>query len=139
MISKVAAGSRVVVYINGQALGIVTGFDFTSDTPRKEIRGIDVPFPQELGSTTTSVSGTINVLKLILDLGAQGYNLVAPQIDISKEKYISILLVDAGLDTTIFQCDFAQITSERWSVPSRSIVSGTLSFQGIIWNNNFTP
>ena len=139
MISKVSHGSRVVLYVNGQALGIATSFDFSSDTGRKEIRGIDVPFPQELGATTTSVSGTIGVLRLVLDTGAQGYGLVAPQIDISKEKYVSIMLVDRGFDTTIFQCDFAQVTSERWNAPSKGTITGSVSFSGIIWNNDYRP
>lgn len=138
MISKISHGSRVILYINGQALGIATSFDFTSDTSRKEIRGIDVPYPQELGATTVSVSGNIGLLRLALDSGAQGYGLISPQIDVSKEKYISILLVDRVLDTVVFQCDFANITSERWSVPSKGIITGTLSFSGIIWNNSLT-
>jgi hypothetical protein len=137
MISKVSHGSRVVLYINGKVLGIATYFELTSDTSRKEIRGIDIPHPQELAATTTSVSGTIGVLRLILDNGSQSYNLVPGQTDVSKEKYISILIVDRALDTTIFQCDFAQITNERWSVPSKGVITGSLSFTGISWNNNF--
>lgn len=139
MISKIAHGARLILYINGKALGIATSFDFSSETSRKEIRGIDVAHPQEIGATTTSVSGSIGVLRLILDMGAQGYNLVTPQTDANKEKYISILLVDRALDTTVFQCDFAQITSERWSVAAKGVMTGSLSFTGINWNNDYKP
>jgi hypothetical protein len=137
MISKIAHGARLVLYLNGKALGIATSFDFSSDTSRKEIRGIDVPYAQELGATTTSVSGSIGLLRLITDMGAQGYNLVAPQTDAMKEKYISLLLVDRAFDTTIFQCDYAQITSERWSIVAKGIVTGNVTFTGVLWNNDF--
>lgn len=137
MTPKLQSGSRIFVYINGNPLGLLTDFSFSSETPDVEIRGIDVAFPIELASGTTSVSGTIGLLKLINDSGAQSYGLASSQIDSSKQKYVSLTLIDRGFDTVIFQCDYAKITNESWRIATKTLMEGTLTFKGIVWGNSY--
>jgi hypothetical protein len=132
---SIMVSAHVVCYINNKMLGVVTGFSWTSNTPRKEIRSIDIPVPVELASTTTSVSFSMSVLRATGDGGMQGSGVVVPQNLVSREKYFTILLVDRATDLPVFKADFCQTDSESWTVTPKSLLSGQVQGKGLIWNN----
>ena len=41
MATKVVRGAAVILYVNGRPFAHVSGFQWSSATPSKEIRGID--------------------------------------------------------------------------------------------------
>lgn len=131
----VISGARVLCYINGRLFGRVTSFAWTSLTPRKRIHTIDIPIPVELAATITEVTWQMGVLRTVSDGGMQGAGIVANQVDISKEKYFTIMLIERESDTTLFQADFCQSDQETWNVVSKSVMAGTVSGSGIIWSN----
>ena len=137
MTPRVQNGARVFLYINGTAVGLVTDFSFSSQTSGIEISGIDVDFPIEIGPGTVRVSGSLSLYKLINDAGAQTYGLTTSSDMASLQKYVTLTLVDRGFDITIFKCDYAKITNETWSVSSKSLMMGQLTFEGIGWSNNY--
>lgn len=133
--SKIISAANVVCFINNQVYGKVTGFSYSSSTPKKRQMGIDSLRPYELIPTGTVVQGQLALLRLVGDAGIEGAGMTAPFADLSKEKYFSIALVDRTSDTVIFQADYASISSESWSIPSKGIVTGTVTFEALDWTN----
>lgn len=133
--SRVLASSSVVVYVNGKLFGHCASFSFSSHTPRKAIYGLDSTEPYELAPTTTRVSASMQVYRLVGDAGAEGAGITAPYDDLPKEKYFTVMLVDRGSDSTLFRADYCSLTSQSWSIPSRGIVTGSLDIEAINWSN----
>ncbi len=131
-----AHGARSSLYINGNLYAVVTDLTWNGSAPRKELRGLDTPFPLELAATTVAVSGTLAVVKIIGDGGLQGAGVMANQTDITSEKYVSLLLIDQGSDTVMFQADYAQITNEAWNVPAKGLVKGQITFSALSYIGN---
>ena len=135
MLPQVLHGARIACYVNGKLFGQCTGFNWTSNTVRKEIQTIDIAHPVELAATRTSVTWTMNVLRIAGDGGVQGAGMVAGQVNVIKEKYFTLLLVDLGTDLTVFKCDFNQTSSESWSIMSKGMMTGQVNGTGIVWVN----
>lgn len=133
---RIQSSSRVALYLNGKLYAQVKSFDFTSSNGAEELRGIDVPYPIELAPTTISVAGSIGLYRILGDGGAEGMNAMSQPIDIASEKYSTLILLDIFTDTVIFRSDYTKITQQSWSVPAKSIMTGQLSFTGIIYNND---
>lgn len=129
--SKIVTGARVVVYVNGNLFGRVDSFRWAYNTPKKEIRGIDVPYALEFAPTTQEIVATISIYKLAADGGAQGAGMSAEFVSISQEKYFTIQLVERVTDTTIFRSDFCSVQNENWEVSARGLLKGTVTFKGI--------
>jgi hypothetical protein len=132
---KAIAGAAVLVYVSGRLYGRCTSFSWASATPRRKVRTIDVVHPLELAATTVDVTWNMGIVRLRGDGGAQGGGLATAQIDISKEKYFTLQLIEKLTGTTLFQCNFCQADSESWNVMSKGLVEGTVTGSGILWNN----
>lgn len=128
-------GARLVCLINGLLVGSVYNFNFTSVTNRTSIRGIDLSYPQEIGASTTEVSGTLSLYRPLGIGGIQGIGFVAQAADLAFEKYATLLILDIASDLPIFKCDLTQVTSESWSIAPKQLMTGTVSFSGIAWSN----
>lgn len=135
MHSRIIVGAKVVVYVNGRLFGRITAFSFESITNRKPIHTVDIPWAQELAATTVTTRGSMKILRLSGDGGAQGAQLVAPQHQISAEKYMTILVIDRSTETTLFQSDNCQVNSESWEVDARGRMEGSIGFESILWFN----
>lgn len=135
MRSKLLSSAKVLCYINGQLFGRVTSFRWTSGTPRKELHGIDSSEPYELAQTTTRIVGTLGLLRQSMDGGLQGPGVVAQFANLTREKYFTIALVDRTSDTVIFQSNECSVEEENWELNPKSLMSGTLTFKGITWDN----
>lgn len=133
--SNLQHGSRTLIYINGNLYGLATAFSWSRTFERKEIRGIDVPIPLELGAGPVSISGSISVLKVVGDGGAEGANMLPQVLDIASEKYITLLLLDTLFQKVIFKADQVQVTGDSWSVAVKGMMEGQISFKAIINSN----
>lgn len=135
-IARTIAGSRIFCYINGTPFAQVTGFSFTSTNDKKEIRGIDIQTALEFAPTTVSVKGNLKLIRTLGDGGAQSAGILASQVNASREKYFTILLVERSTDLPIFQCSLCSATSENWSVESaRGLLVGSIDFSGVLFTN----
>ncbi len=132
---KLIVGARVLVYVNGKLFGRCAGFGWTSVTPHKETRVIDIQNPVELAPTTTGVQWNMTVLRTVGDGGMQGAGIVAPQDAFSRQKYIVLQLVERMSGLTIFQASMCAADNETWAVLPKDVMRGQLSGRGIIWNN----
>jgi len=135
---NIVVSAQVVCYINGKIYGKVTGFSFNSSTPKKEIRGIDSAEPYELAPTITSLSGTVNVLRLIGDGGIEGDQIGESFENVINERYFTLLLIERQRNTILFKADQCSVVSQSWDIPAKGICSGSISFIGITWQNEAT-
>jgi len=138
--ARVIPSAAVYVYINGKPFGRCSDFNFRAITPRRAIYGIDSLTPYELAPSQTKVTASMKVYRTVGDGGAEGVGMAAPYEHVQLEKYFSVMLVDRGaMDTVIFQADFCSITGQSWSIPVRGIITGSLEFEALAWNNDVKP
>ncbi len=134
--SSLIVSAQVLCYINGIPYSKVTAFQFSSETAKKEIRGLDSSEPYELAPTTNTVHGSLSVLRLLGDDGLEGDGITAPFLDQINQKYFSLLIVERRQNTVLFRADRCTITSQSWEMPARGMVTGSFTFTGIIWQND---
>jgi hypothetical protein len=139
MRSLLLTGAQVVLYVNGVRFGRCTGFSWQSDTPRKKIYGVDSVIPFELGTTVSSISGSISVLRMSQDGAAEGAGMVAPIADLTREKYFRILLIDITSGFVIFQADQCSVETQSWNARTRSLLEGPIGFSALSYNNEVRP
>ncbi len=132
--SHIVTAAKVKLYLNGKPFGRVTQFRWASETPKRAIYGIDSSEPYELASTTTKCTGSMSVLKISADGGAEGAGIAAPYASLSREKYFSLTLVEHHTDLIIFRADRCSLTSQQWEVAAKGMVSGQFSFEAIEWD-----
>lgn len=127
----------VLLYVNNRPYGAVTGFSFSSLTPRTAIMGLDSVDPFELAPTLTKVTGSIAVVRTLYDGGAQGAGMTGSFERLPREKYFSLVLVEKKSDTVIFRADYCSVVQEKWDFPSREKAHGSIEFEALSWVNEF--
>lgn len=136
-VAKTMSGAGVVCYINGTLYTPVKGLSWSSATPHKPIGGIDTLTSVELTPISSGVTGTLSLYRLIGDTGAQGVGMAAPNFQLlSSMKYFDIRILDIASDTVIFAAKQCVVETEAWDVPSKTVVTGNISFRGILWANS---
>ena len=133
--TAVVVSAGVKLYLNGKPYGNVTEFSWTSATPRRAIYGLDVTEPCELAPTTTRVAGNVEVIRTVGDGGAEGAGITATYPDLSAEKYFTLQLIERKSDTVIFEARYCSLVSQSWQAPLKGVVSGSLDFEALEWNN----
>jgi hypothetical protein len=131
----ILVGPRVVLYLNGQAFGRVSSFQWSSATAMKAIYALDNSFPYELMPTQTKVTGTIGLYRLAGDGGAEAAGMTTTFDAINRQKYFTLSLVQRDTGATIFQANYCVLQIQSWNAPARSFVTGSLSFEALFWNN----
>lgn len=133
--SQIVSSAKVKLYCNGRILGRVLEFRWESSTPKKAIRGIDQSEPFELAPTTTQCTGSLTLLRLSGDAGAEGAGLTVPFPELSREAYVSLTLVEHATDRVLFTADRCSITGQSWGAAVRGIMTGQVTFEAISWSN----
>lgn len=131
------AGGDLLVYFNGELLGIAETFDYAVDYGRKEIRVIDTLLPIEEAPTQVAVGGSFSVWRTDNTAGLEGLGVVARDFALSRERYFSIRVVNRQTDTIVFKCDMASVKNQSWSVQAQGLMKGTFSFSGIGWSADY--
>lgn len=133
--SHVLSGAKVKLYINERPFGQATSFRWSSNTPKKALRGIDVLEPVELAVTGYQCTGSVSVIRLSNDGGAEGAGVITPYPELSREKYFSLTLIERHTDLVIFRANRCSLLSQSWEIPVRGIVTGNFSFEALEWTN----
>lgn len=131
----VLSAAAVNCYVNGQKFGRVTSFGWESVTPHKARYGIDSADPFELVPMYTKVQGNLGLLRTVGDGGTEGAGMTVSFEDLPRGKYFSLMLVDRGSDQVLFQAELCVARVQKWEVRSKSIVTGSVEFEGISWTN----
>lgn len=129
-------GARLILYVNGRAMGVVTDFAFSSNTPMQEQGAVDIQHPIELKAGQVRIAWSMACIRTLRDGGLQGWGLVAEQGLASLNKYFTMELVDRGTRLTIFKSEYCQVDSEAWRVAPKSLMVGQVSGKSILWVND---
>ncbi len=127
--------AAVVLYINGNVYGAVSSFHWTSGTPLKAVNGIDSLLVQELFASSAGVQGNVGLYRITSSGGLEGAGIVANFDQLPSEKYFTLQLVDTRTDQILFQAQQCKVESQSWGVSVRELITGTMSFRGIAWEN----
>lgn len=133
--ARTIATAGVIVYVNNRPFGKVTGFSFSSQTPREPINGVDSIDPFELAPNSTRVTGTLELVRTLYDGGVEGAGLTTNFERLPQEKYFSLMLVERISDTVLFRADYCSVNSQNWSFPSRGLARGSVEFEALSWSN----
>ena len=135
MAFSLVTGPGVQCYINDILVGEVRAIKWSSQTPKRELRGIDSSEPLELAPSITRLAGSITMYRKVGLGGLEGMGVVSNFENAVKELYVGIRIVQRATDTVLFQCDNAVITGQEWDVAARQIMTGVMTFEGITWHN----
>jgi hypothetical protein len=131
--SRIVCGAGVIAYVNGQVFAKATDFEWTSLTPRKRVRGVDILLPLELIPVSVEVSFRCSMVKISGDGGNQAAGIVAQQAHLSREKYFTFALVDRRSGTTLFSSNYNACEAETWRVGAKGTLIGSVSCCGLLW------
>lgn len=135
--SLIVTGARVFLYVNGNRVGRVTSFMWKSTTDYKEINGLDSGEPYELAPEITRVIGQVGLLRLAGDGGIEGLGIVPQFEDLTRQKYVTLALVDRTTKVLLFRADQCVIVDQQWAVAAKGRLEGNMSFKGVTWSNEF--
>jgi hypothetical protein len=133
--SHLITGAKVALFVNGRRFARVMEIRWTSDTPKKPIFGIDAQEAYELAPTTARCTGSMTILKLSGDGGAEGAGLTVPFPELSREKYFSVAVVEIGTNSILFEALRCSATSQSWGAATRAYVTGSIQFEALNWSN----
>lgn len=126
-----------VLYINGRIFGVTTGIDWESSTGAQARFGIDQQTPFEILSTQATIKGTVKCLRQHNTAGVEGVGITPVEDQLSMSRYFFLQLVDRQTDTVILQVPKACMVDQRWSVSTRGIMTGSFTFEGLAWSNEY--
>jgi len=133
------AGAQIAVYLNGTRLNQVTGFSWRSAENRRVVYALDQNEPVELIPTQSRIQGTLHLMRLLNDGGAQGLGMSGGIDNMVNERYFTLLVTDRNSDSVLFQASNCSLLDESWDMSARGLVSGTIAFEAITWNNEALP
>jgi hypothetical protein len=105
--------------------------------PLLAFSGIDSLAPFELSPTSTSVSGSVAILRTRDDGGLEGLSIVKPLPYLSEDEYFTLELKDRLTGSTYLKAEHAAIDGQSWSASARGIVTGQFTFHGLTAKNSY--
>jgi hypothetical protein len=130
--SIVLSGALVRIYINNKLYREAQQVQYVLDSGETEIYGIDSPFPQEIASTRTMVSGSISGIRIRNSGGLQSYNAKPLITDIIKSLYVSIRIQDRSSGEDLLFIPNAKITQQSVQASVKGIVRLNFNFKGLV-------
>jgi len=127
--------AAVALYINGKPYGAVSGFHWSSMTPHKETGGIDSLEAQELIPVGAAVRGSFELYRITGSGGMEGIGVTTQFDKMGSNRYFVLQLIDMRNDTILFQARSCVADQQSWDAPVRSLVTGSLMFKGLTWDN----
>lgn len=135
MIHRSISGAELKVYINNTIFGICSAIEWTVDSGRRAIRGIDRNTPVEIAEGPATIRGSMQVTRLRRDGGLEGRGITTFPHKFQLEKYISIRVVERGTESVVFATDRALVKEQHWRVAVKGLLTGTVAFECIDYAN----
>jgi len=130
--SVVLPGALIRIYINNKIYKEAQQVQYVLDAGENEIYGIDSPFPQEISSTRSMVSGSITGVRVRSSGGLQAYNARPLTIDLMKAEYISIRIQDRASGEDILFIPNAKISQQTFQAATKGLVRLSFNFKGLV-------
>lgn len=134
--SSIICGPHTVVYINGKPFAQVSAIDYNINSPYRVITGIDTLLPLDTAPQSLSYTANMQIYMLRGRGGIEGEGLCATWEAATRGKYFSILVMDRLTSTILFEGRKNRATGQQWKIASKSIVTGSVQFTGLFYNNN---
>lgn len=135
MITRTLRGGDIKVYINGKLFKPVVSLSFSLSSGHHAISGIDLNTPFELAPGPTRIRGSMELLRAREDGGLEGQGVAVLHENILLEKYFTLSITDRLTDTEILYVDNCVIIDQNWNIPSRGLMTGQATFEGMNWTN----
>jgi hypothetical protein len=135
-ISNLVTSPHCICLVNSIPLARVGGLTYEVSSPKKELRGIDTLIPVELVPMGLSLRGTLQLYRLHQDGGAEAAGLVSTWNKATRQKYFSLMVIDRLTDTVLLQANRCDVIGQSWSIVPRQFVLGTISWQGLDYEND---
>ena len=137
MRSKTLRGLDLVVYVNAKPWSFGSELSWDIDYGAETTYGIDFLTPFEISTTRALISGSLHYWRQHNTAGAEGAGMVPVQLDIARERYFYLQVVDRQTGTTYLEIPMCKLRRQGGSAKARGVVDGTLSFVGLGWANDF--
>lgn len=130
--SVVLTGSLIKIYINNRVYNEAQSVSYTIDYGETEVFGIDTPYPQEIHSTRSTVTGSISGIRIRNSAGIQTFDARPSITDIIKAEYISIRIQDRSTGEDILFIPNAKISKQSFQAQIKGVVRLNFDFKGLI-------
>lgn len=130
--SILLTGAHLKVFLNNKLYKEVQSISYSLDYGINEIFGIDSPYPQELAPGRTTVSGTIQGIRIRYSGGIQGYDARPGILDALAAPYISVRIQDRTTGEDILFVPNAMIVNQSAQAGAKSTYKISFSFKGLI-------
>ena len=137
--SNILTGSRCLIYVNSVMFGRATSISTSRSTEHSPRYGLDSSEAFELVPTTSIESGTIGVIRLAGDGGAEGIGMSVPGPNMQIARYATLSIVDRSSDIEVYRADKVVAIGQSWSYPSKGLVVGQITFRAIRSINEVPP
>lgn len=138
IINRPTSGSMVWLFVNGSPWGNVTSLDLRMSNNSRRRMEIDSNTTAEIVPGPYTVSGSMNVYRLLNDGGAEGRDIMASQQYSSRQRYVRIRLVNRLTQEVIFESLYTRFIDQKWSYRTKSLAQGTLAFECLNWSSGGT-
>jgi hypothetical protein len=128
----ILTGANCRLYVNNKLYKQIQGISFTIDYGETEIYGIDVPYPQEIGSNKVVIRGQVRGMRVKLSGGLQAVSLRTLFYDTAASPYISIRIQDRATSEDIIFIPNAKVTLESHEIQTKSTYKLNFNFVGQI-------
>lgn len=125
------ASAQVLLFVNGNMVGQVSDFQWTSVTNHGVTYGLDSALPVELPPTTCLVQGSMTVYRTLGDGGAEGMGVTTQFQDVMRQQYTTLALVERSSGLPLFQCSYTQFNTQQWNLVAKGLMQGQLTFVGV--------
>jgi hypothetical protein len=58
--------------------------------------------------------------------------------NLPRERYFSVMIIERKSDRVLFAADRCSVISQSWQMGAKSMVTGTVEFEGLDWYNEVT-
>ena len=151
MKSPIQSAPELRLLINGKVAGYATGLNYRILQGQKLIFGVDSPFPQEIaqGAGPSYAEGSIQVFRT-KDGSPEIWGMMTPRTSedgvfesgsiastaLGSGKYLVLELRERATDKIVLKMTHVMFGSQEWSVTAKQVMTGSVSFQGIVAHNS---
>jgi hypothetical protein len=135
--STIIVGAQCVVYLNGKPFAHSSGIQYQVNSPHKAIYGIDTLLPLDMVPGQLGYTASMTMYRMRQMGGIEGDGLCPSWDAATRGKYFSLILVDRASSDILFEGQKNIVTQQAWSVFTKQIVTGSVTFTGLFYDNAY--
>jgi hypothetical protein len=136
MLTSIVCGPHAVVYINGKPFSPISAISYQISTPFKTLYGVDTILPLDTVPQQVSYTASMQLYRVRSSGGIEGQGICPTWEAATRGKYFSIIVLDRATNDILFEGRKNRATSQSWQISAKQLVTGTVAFTGLGYNNN---